>query len=364
MDGYESLIKGLENRLQEGNDELDKRIRRTSSQARYIWDLDQRCEDLYADPQERGKRIKRLNHREQAHQHGDEILTNDEATVGIEDIFTKIRGISYVFFRDIRCDQRFDKVTNCLPVSILHSPFLRDKWDLVRNNGNMSTPALVEALLSSSMAEMIFKDAFYRYKPEFREKLNSIYHQALNENFDKAVAWKASTAELGQDLNATTPTKAQARKPHQLVDRLSEIEKVCQTMLRALRHILKQYSPMAGSVDLEQLESFVRDLVDSAATLADEWHGSEFHLEVIDFQYFNRRGFHWHSESMHKYAIAFSPNVPINPELRYEIVGVISPGFIRYEKAGLDDIQEVVWEKASVLLAQDTKSGPMYSGPF
>ncbi|KAK6341571.1 hypothetical protein TWF696_008643 [Orbilia brochopaga] len=366
MDKYKARIKELESRLRERDSELDKQIQRVGSQAQYIRDLEQKCEDLYDYPKQRGEDVKELNRRERAAKHHGDILTDDEAESSIDSLFAaKARGISRTFFRDIRWDRRFDKDSDCLPLSVLHSPFLRDQWDLVRKNDNMSTTALIDALLSSMMAEMILKDAFYRYKPDFKQKLNGIYSQALNEDFDEAVAWKVRTAKLSHKLTAPIPVETRSGSSHRKSgDRSSEIEKACKAMLKTLRHILNLHSPISGPYEPKELESRVRDLVDSTVTLADGWHEREFHIEVIDFQYFNRRGFHWYSESMPRYATAFSPNLAIDPERKYEIVGVISPGFIRYEKTGLDDVQEVVWRKASVLLAEDAKAAPMSSSLF
>ncbi|KAJ6262973.1 hypothetical protein Dda_1531 [Drechslerella dactyloides] len=361
---YKVRIEELERQVKDKNGEMDQRIQQARSQQHYIQDLDQKYERLDAILRQKEDDIAEFERRELLAKHKGKILTDDEARAGIHDtLTTKIKTISNKFFRGIPWDKRFYEIENCLPLSILHSPFLRDQWNLILTNRNMSTYTFVDALLSSTITDMIMKDAFFRYRVSIKDRLHRIYSQALNEDFDEAVAWKARTAMLSQKLTGGTPVDlldGSSEKKSMLM--CAELDKVYQAALGALMHVIK-LSPIAGPFEPERLERHVRDLVKSAAILADDWHKREFHIEVIDFQFFNRRGFHWHSRSMSKYATAFTRRVAIDPEKRYEIVGVIFPGFIRYESIN-DEVEEIVWEKAVVLLAEDESITQTYPDKF
>ncbi|KAK6543447.1 hypothetical protein TWF694_000194 [Orbilia ellipsospora] len=293
--------------------------------------------------------IGRLQRTELAITSRKDVLLDEQAKQDLKDIFpTKVAGIARPLFRKIPWKhfsgfdtQDLDKIFG----EMFEYPWTLETWAGVRTHSDFNITTMVDALVSCTLTNKIFKDPFflYGYDPTTQMALQKVYSLAIQQDPVSAEAWRASTASITQSLNDTQFQQSRTKPP---------LQKIASALSLALVELFAVHHRPAKS-EIGFINDKVEELVLSSAKLASTWHTRDFRLEIIDIFWLQTRKMQWDSEDADKYVSHFKKKQILKERASYYIVAVISPGFIRYEKGNEhDEPVEIVWERASVLLAE------------
>ncbi|KAJ6262971.1 hypothetical protein Dda_1529 [Drechslerella dactyloides] len=347
---YEEKTSYLKLALTKSKAETTEKAREIEAQNTFIQELSQRCEELNADFQMNESEIKRLQKKELAMNRQDDILTDEQAKNDIHQVLqTKVHKISRLFFRKIPWQELVSVLNNSILGPEVCRTFIfpwnhPSQWPLVNNNPHINTHTFVDALLSSTIADVMFCDPFFRWETKIGRELNSTYLLAMRKDAENATNWRADTIKLHNNLG-----QEDKQSPQENNSRLTQLHEF---MFRSLAQMAQTHRRLPEG-EILALDDAIFDLLESSAALADKWHEKAFQLQVINITWLQNQQIDWHSECATNYVTAFPRDDEFDSQKNYTIVAVKSPGFIRYEKAAAGEpLQEIVWEKASVLLAE------------
>ncbi|KAF3916236.1 hypothetical protein ABW21_db0200471 [Orbilia brochopaga] len=291
-----------------------------------------------------------------------DILTDEQAKTDIHEVLcTKIHKITRLFFRQIPW-QSFTPFLNhgplgdevCRTFILPWKPHMN--WQLVQDSPQMTTHSFVDALLASTIVDVMFRDPFFRWQTSIGHELHDIYFRAMEKDIGNAVAWKAETIKLYNSLSDSSQGLGKFN---------TRLQQLREFLYRALVYMVETHYQISEVKSLALDQSLI-DLLESSAALADKWHECQFHLCIIDFDWLEEEQMDWQSPTASNYMTAFPRDEDFDdPQKQYKIIAVKSPGFIRYEgiSAG-EPLQEIVWEKASVLLTEIPVNAPAPPGNF
>ncbi|KAK6501252.1 hypothetical protein TWF481_009093 [Arthrobotrys musiformis] len=309
--------------------------------------------------------IGKLQRTELAKLHRRDIYMDETAQDALRDcVHTKIEAISRQSFRKISWKDVEAKlaatgvdVNISFPEHIAqYSDWPTNMWQKIRNSPDFNLCIIADALIYRILTKEFFKNPFFRAgeSPELKEMLGHVYLQGLEVNITAAKVWKAKTAGLFKEIEAsnlknqalTTPPDGQRVLPPDLATVAARIQGF---LIDAVN--LRPGNP-ASDIEASRLRGKVDELVAASAHLAEDWHSREFRFEVIDLDWLGGHKIEWGSENAGKYLQPLG-NRNMEENTRYQVTAVIVPGFIRYERGDVEGSEiEVVWEKASVLLSE------------
>ncbi|KAK6518322.1 hypothetical protein TWF506_005482 [Arthrobotrys conoides] len=280
------------------------------------------------------------------------------------DLFTKVKAITRHYFRRIPWKssvKNFPNLDKMLP-GMFAAQWTKSPWPMIRDNPDFSTPALVDAILFSTITTKFFKNPFFRAEndPTVKQALDDVYSSGRQKDAKSIEHWRKSTVALLKELSLKgagdhqNPIQREGIEtgPPQpiLTEVLPEIEPL-------LINILSLHNAIT-SLEAPKLGKKISDLVSSSASLADDWNSRDFRLCIIDVEWLQSKGIDWCTEGASKYVTVFPKNKRLEENVNYKIAAVITPGFIRYEKGDTEGSEiEIIWEPASVLLEEEHQGG-------
>ncbi|KAK6511653.1 hypothetical protein TWF481_000562 [Arthrobotrys musiformis] len=337
-------IEALQKSLKTKEEEASTLKAKFQTQTRELGSLEMKYEKLNSEFQKNESEISKLQQTESAMRRQGDVLMDSHAKNLILDVLrTKVKTITRLYIKNIRWAKILEaKDVNELKAMLgpAFSPaWHRDSWPLICNHPCMSTQGLVTALLSCTISKLYFSDPFFRCG-EARKILYEIYEPALERFTEAAVVWRAKTNTLVNELSYD-----------KVVDAASEI--VIKRIVNSIINLTNIFDPL-GDKRIGGLDKKVCDLVQSSIQLATDWHSREFHFIVISFDWLYFMKFDTYSDETDKYVTPFPATRKLEDGKLYGILAVINPGFIRYLKGdGETEYQEIVWEKAAVLLSEN-----------
>ncbi|KAK6341574.1 hypothetical protein TWF696_008645 [Orbilia brochopaga] len=353
LDSMYEKVERLKHSLDRSKQEVTAKAQEVEDREAFIKELSQDHEKLKADFHQNESEIRSLQRKELATNRQDEILTDEQARNDIHQILqTKVHKISRLFFRKVPWQNLAFHINGPLwsevswifiipwnPTSMLSD------WHLIQSNPHITAHTFVDALISSTIVEVMFRRPFFLWDPNVGWGLHNTYLQSLEKDAKSAIAWKAKTTRLHNSL-----CREESQHPNRLHPRLAPLY---DHSLRSLVNMVQTHRQLSEK-DISDLDQALLDLLQSSAALAIKWHERDLHFHAIDFGWLQDRQIDWHSPDAAKYVTAFPRTEEFDdPHRKYRIVAVMSPGFIRYEVVSAGEpLQEIVWEKASVLLAE------------
>ncbi|KAK6335043.1 hypothetical protein TWF718_010485 [Orbilia javanica] len=339
------IVEKLQMALKSKEGEVAMLKERVQAQTRELGSLEMDYERTKADYQRNEAEIKKLQQTESALRRQGDVLMDEEAKIKILDILrTKIKAIGRVYLKSVQWNNVLasndeQELKNELG-QVFTSAWHPDNWPLVRDHPSMTTQVLVIALLSSTISKFFFQNPFFR-AGEARNILDDIYTKALSNSPQTAIVWRAKTNNLLNELVYD----------RNMVDTIAS-DIVIKRIFNSILRLIQTNNPLEEN-KVDDLFNKIADLVQSSITLATNWHAREFHFVVISFEWLYYMRIDVYSEETAKYVTPFPPNRKIEEGKTYGILAVISPGFLRYLKVdGETEFQEIVWEKAFVLLSE------------
>ncbi|KAF3906953.1 hypothetical protein AA313_de0208919 [Arthrobotrys entomopaga] len=283
---------------------------------------------------------------------------DEQAKQALREIFpVKIEDITRRIFRKVPFNAILQLETQALENilgDVFVPPWASDnnlqttsyKWEAAKTHVDFNTTTLVDALLSCTLATKIFKDPFFLYNmsPDIYTALKEVYSSTAMQDAESAEAWKAKTVETTLKLVlGPADSRTIQNLPLQNI-----INAVSETLVNL---IIVDHNPTNS--DTEFVRQKVTDLVMASANLASTWHSKEFRLDIIDMCWLQSEGIQWGSDNAERYITPFTKKQRVEEGAEYEIVAVISPGFIRHQKGNESGSWvDIIWEKASVLLVK------------
>ncbi|KAK6543450.1 hypothetical protein TWF694_000197 [Orbilia ellipsospora] len=232
-------------------------------------------------------------------------------------------------------------------------PWFKQDWLNVWNNPDISAARLVNALIACSVTTIFFGNPFFQYPSNVQKPLNYIYWSwsALKPVYSCSETWKATTIKFLDEILASAPMEPEQALQRQLGE---EHQNYHSELSKNLVSLLK-VSCQVSDEEQSKLLSKITDLVLASSQLAKDWHSRDFGLRLIDISWLKEKNIQWNTEDGFKYTTQYPNSKILDDTKSYFIVAVIFPGFIRYEKEdGEAQYKEIIWGKASVLLAERT----------
>ncbi|KAK6536963.1 hypothetical protein TWF281_001170 [Arthrobotrys megalospora] len=306
--------------------------------------LNRRYEKTRTDFQKNEMEIQKLQQTELAIKKQTDVLMDEKARSLIHDtIRTKIQTITRLYLRRIPWATILKTNNDETLLKIFDAGFSRawqsKFWPLVRDHPNISTHTVVQALLSCTISKVFFEDPFFCCGGAVRDTLRIIYQSAIDKNSETAVVWRAKTVCL---FNRILEEKDLAATQHNII-----VEQIFGSVTK----LIQMDYDLKENEKTDLLNKLV-DLVQSSIKLAADWHSREFYFRCISAEWLHWKGLDVYSEEAAKYVTPFPASKKLEAKGAYNIVAVISPGFIRYLKGDGAGYEEIIWEKASVLLSE------------
>ncbi|KAF3937888.1 hypothetical protein ABW19_dt0208708 [Dactylella cylindrospora] len=348
-------IRNLKSSLSEKASEMKELQSVVYAQENEISGLRAKLKRLTQEYQRNEMEIAKLQRTELAMNRRGEDLMDEDAKQGIHDIIrTKFQAISRPYFRKIPWKDISGQLEHIEAVDLSQLFFLpwasEQEWLSIRDHPDMSTATFVDMILLSSVIQRIFMPPFFRCDSQSAEGLNRFYFEMLRRDNGAADNWRAQTVTL---LNEMIQSDFSADSQESKGDVLQQSLREFGCNLQVGLEILISFDHSPTDAESQELNTKMLDIVNSSAKLADSWRSRPFRLEFIDMHWIKWRGVQWGTDDATKYLTVFPKSKELKDWMHYRIVCVISPGFIRYENRedGMPP-QEIVWERASVLLSE------------
>ncbi|KAK6343710.1 hypothetical protein TWF730_011299 [Orbilia blumenaviensis] len=340
----ENRIESLEKSLGKKEEEAKNLTRQVQAQQHEIESLYTKCEDFKANFEKNETEIRKLQQTESAMRKQGNVLMDEDARSLILDIIqTKVKTISHIYLKYVPWANILrasdDQGLSDIFSGVFYPAWQLKHWSLVRAHTNISTQTVVKALLSSTISKLFFENPFFCYG-EARKQLHDLYQLAIEKDPNSAVVWRVKTVSLLNQISYGKDSTASVS--HYLVLRIMDSIK----KLLMIDHSIK-------GGELNGLYEKLVDLVQSSVKLAADWHSREFYFRVINIDWLYWMGFKAYSAEAARYVTPYPMSQKLENGKSYNILAVISPGFIRYIKGDDEtEFQEIIWEKASVLLTE------------
>ncbi|KAK6501250.1 hypothetical protein TWF481_009091 [Arthrobotrys musiformis] len=356
-------LNSAESKLQEIGIELQNRERWLGSMKQHYFNVEEKWKHEYGILQKKLQNnefeIRELQRTELARLHRDEQLMDGTAKDDLRNALQiKVQGISRPFFRKInwRESTRVTPNLNEILPGLLDLRWAKAPWPLIRDSPDFSTTSLVDALLFTAMTTRFFKNPFFgaEGEPALKGVLDRFYFHGQQMGLYSTEPWRKATVELikeSSSVNYPASSGAGNDEPYPQ-QQIKKISHEVSTLLLNFLNLHDAIDPSKSSV----LEDKVYELVDASAKLAEDWHSREFRFVVTDLDWIEANNIDWNSEGVDRYITP--KNRTLEENVKYTILAVISPGFVRYEQGEKPGTEtEIVWEKASVLLGEVEDSG-------
>ncbi|KAK6357988.1 hypothetical protein TWF730_007342 [Orbilia blumenaviensis] len=346
----QSEVRNLENQLRQANHQFQSVMKGNAEvEAR----LQDECSHLRKMLQKSESEIGNLQRTELAMFHRRQPLMDEKAKDDLRDrLRVKVQAISRPHFRKSSWRMSAEKHLNLdqiFPEMFASGWALKGHWPSICDHPDFSTTAFVDAVLFSIITTKFFKNPFFRteHNPAFKNMLDKVYLQSNANGIGDANSWREKTASLLKGLSLTTnPLLPELTDDNPSSDLI--INQTSDKILALLSTFKSLYTEVTPS-ELTKLSDKVEDLVHASAALAEDWHCNEFRVVIIDLDWLKDNQVEWRSELGSKYCTP--KNKTLEENVNYDLVAVISPGFIRYQRGDNSGQEvEIVWEKAMVLV--------------
>ncbi|EPS43646.1 hypothetical protein H072_2449 [Dactylellina haptotyla CBS 200.50] len=291
-----------------------------------------------------------------------DVLLDEQARMSIyKDFFSKINTITRTYFRGITwqdINRSYNFVSPDTGVSsVLELPWIPAHWPVIDLNPKLSSQVLLEALISCTLGKRLFQDPFFQLdRNEVKRGLELLYSEATTRKIPTAGMWKAKTVDLLSQTKNEVFKAAASNDPPKLADSDSMIDQLYNSLSEMLVGLLRGRLGNSSFDVKSQTQEFRKDLSDlirSSSQLAEDWHKRDFRLQVIDIHWLHKNDICWDSENAEKYITSSPKSRKLKEGVKYKILAVISPGFIRYEDGSEEGKgMEIVWQKAAVFLEE------------